>query len=87
MALAAAVYLSVMGKVGLRKVAELCLQKSNYLKKNLGKKVVFTAPTFKEFVVKTDKKIGLDLNNGLRLLCVTELAGKKQLDALFKGLT
>jgi glycine dehydrogenase subunit 1 len=86
-ALAAVVYLSIMGKHGLRKVAQLCLQKSNYLKKKLKKIVAFSAPTFKEFVIKTDKKIGLDLNNGLRLICVTELVKKEQLDALAKELT
>lgn len=91
-ALAATVYLSVMGKQGLRKVAELCLQKANYLKKKLGKKVVFSSPTFKEFVVKTNKKVGLDLGRfypdlkGARLICVTELAKKPDLDKLVKEL-
>lgn len=61
-ALAACVYLSVMGKQGLRKVAELCLQKANYLKKKLGDKVLWpNTPSFKEFVVKTNKNVGLDL--------------------------
>lgn len=86
-ALAATVYLSIMGKQGLKRVAELCLQKANYLKKKLGNKIVFSAPTFKEFVVKTDKKIGVDLKDGSRLVCVTELVEKSQLDALIKELT
>lgn len=87
-ALAACVYLSVMGKQGLRKVAELCLQKANYLKKKLSSKVVFASPSFKEFVVRTDKPIGLDLSpyypdlKGCRLVCVTELAKKEALDTL-----
>jgi len=91
-ALAAAAYLAVMGKGGLRKVAELCLQKSNYLKKKLGKKVAFLAPTFKEFVVKSDKNIGLSLERfypelrGHRLLCVTELAQKEALDSAAEAL-
>ncbi len=78
-ALAACVYLAIMGKQGMKKVAELCLQKANYLKKKLGNQT-FSAPTFKEFVVKTDKKIGLDLEKfypelkGNRLACVTELS-------------
>jgi len=78
-ALAACVYLAVMGKQGMKKVAELCWQKANYLKKKLGNQT-FSAPTFKEFVIKTDKKIGLDLGplypelNGHRLVCVTELS-------------
>ncbi|MDI6731438.1 MAG: aminomethyl-transferring glycine dehydrogenase subunit GcvPA [Candidatus Margulisbacteria bacterium] len=87
-ALAATVYLSVMGKQGLRKVAELCLQKANYLKKKLGNKVVFSAPTFKEFVVKTKAPIGLNLETyypelkDCRLICVTELCKKAELDEL-----
>jgi glycine dehydrogenase subunit 1 len=88
-ALAACVYLSAMGKQGLRKVAELCLQKANYLKKKLGDKVLWpNTPSFKEFVFKTDKKVGLDLGvhfselKNSKLLCVTELAKKESLDNL-----
>ncbi|MFC1540672.1 aminomethyl-transferring glycine dehydrogenase subunit GcvPA [Candidatus Margulisiibacteriota bacterium] len=87
-ALAAAAYLSLMGKNGLRAVAELCLQKANYLKKKLGKKIVFSTPSFKEFVVRTKEPVGLDLEvfypelKGCRLICVTELAKKADLDKL-----
>ena len=49
-ALAATVYLSLMGRDGLRQVAELCLQKSHYLAERL--KPAFGAPFFKEFVHK-----------------------------------
>jgi glycine dehydrogenase subunit 1 len=50
-ALAATVYLSLMGQSGLKQVAELCLQKSHYLGEKI--KPAFGAPFFKEFVVKT----------------------------------
>jgi glycine dehydrogenase subunit 1 len=89
-ALAAGVYLSIMGKQGLRKVAELCLQKANYLKKKLGNKVVFSTPSFKEFVVRTDKPVGLGLAGlypelkGCRLICVTELTKKEEMDHLIE---
>ncbi|MFH1387177.1 MAG: aminomethyl-transferring glycine dehydrogenase subunit GcvPA [bacterium] len=76
-ALAACVYLSLMGKQGLRKVAELCLQKSNYLKAKLGTKVLWpNTPSFKEFAVKPSGKI----------ICVTELVGKAELDKLAEKL-
>lgn len=87
-ALAATVYLSVMGKQGLRKVAELCLQKANYLKNKFKGQLAFSSPTFKEFAVKTDKKVGLDLApfypelKGHRLICVTELTRKEEMDRL-----
>jgi glycine dehydrogenase subunit 1 len=94
-ALAATIYLSLLGKTGLKKVAELSLQKSNYVKGALpADKLAFpTARTFKEFVVKTEKPIGLDLAplypalNGYRLICVTELAGRQQLDDLLAELS
>ncbi|MCU0640963.1 MAG: aminomethyl-transferring glycine dehydrogenase subunit GcvPA [Candidatus Margulisbacteria bacterium] len=71
-ALAAAIYLSLLGKTGLRRVAELCLQKSNYLKKKLSARVLWPqTPSFKEFYLR-DK----------RLLCVTELATRAELDKL-----
>lgn len=91
-ALAACIYLSVMGKQGLRKVAELCLQKANYLKTLLKDKLVFAEPTFKEFVIKTKAPVGVDLSKDYpemadcRLICVTELCSKASLDELSKKL-
>jgi glycine dehydrogenase subunit 1 len=56
-ALASCVYLSLLGKSGIKKVAELCLQKSHYalaeVTKVEGFKKRFDAPFFKEFVVET----------------------------------
>jgi glycine dehydrogenase subunit 1 len=56
-ALTAAIYLSVMGKAGIRKVAELCLTRAHYAAKKIcelpGYKMKFSAPFFKEFVVQT----------------------------------
>ena len=54
-ALAATIYLTAMGQSGLRKAAELCLQKSRYAYETLlatGKfSPVWNAPFFKEFAV------------------------------------
>jgi len=54
-ALSATIYLTVLGKQGLKEAALLCLQKAHYLHDRLiesGKfKPVFTAPFFKEFAV------------------------------------
>jgi glycine dehydrogenase subunit 1 len=56
-ALSACVYLSVMGRTGIRKVAELCLQKSHYAAEQIdsidGFKRKYKAPFFKEFVIET----------------------------------
>lgn len=56
-ALAACVHLSVMGKKGVRKVAELCLQKSHYAADRISKidgfKKRYDSPFFKEFVIQT----------------------------------
>jgi glycine dehydrogenase subunit 1 len=58
-ALGAAVYLTTMGKRGLRQVAELCFHKSHYAAAEIGKLAGFTVnpqapsqPFFKEFVVR-----------------------------------
>jgi glycine dehydrogenase subunit 1 len=54
-ALAACVYLAVLGKQGIVDVGELCLTKSHYLAERLeaaaGWRVVFDRPFFKEFCV------------------------------------
>lgn len=59
MALAATVYMTVMGKQGIREVANLCLQKSHYLADRLrtvpGVSFPFEKPFFKEFTVKLEK--------------------------------
>lgn len=56
-ALAATVYLSLMGKAGLPKAAELCLQKAHYLADRLsaipGFEPLFPGPFFKEFALRT----------------------------------
>ena len=56
-ALAAAVYMSVMGKEGIKEVAEQCMRKAHYAYNELIKsgqcKPVFNKPFFKEFAVET----------------------------------
>lgn len=58
-ALAATVYLALMGKQGIQDVAMLCLQNSHYLADQLqnidGFEMAFSSPFFKEFVIKTPK--------------------------------
>lgn len=56
-ALAASVYLATMGRSGLREVADQCLKKANYAKKELSKLVAFKSPSFKEFVIKTSRPV------------------------------
>jgi len=55
-ALAATVYVASLGKRGLRKVAELCLQKAHYAAEQIGALpgfgLVHQAPFFEEFVVR-----------------------------------
>ncbi|MEW6064440.1 MAG: aminomethyl-transferring glycine dehydrogenase subunit GcvPA [Bacillota bacterium] len=64
-ALAATVYLSLVGRQGLRQVAELCLQKTAYARNLLsqlpGYQLPWQAPVFKEFVIKT--KVAPDIIN------------------------
>jgi glycine dehydrogenase subunit 1 len=93
-ALAATIYLSLAGKNGLRRVAEDCLQKISYLKKSLPPSLLpfGQASSFKEVAVRTDLPVGLALDKyypqlaGVRLVCLTELVGKKELDELIKKL-
>jgi len=61
MALAACVYMSVMGKHGLRRVAELCYHKAHYAADAIdrvdGYQVDRSKPFFKEFVVQCPKPV------------------------------
>jgi len=56
-AIAAAVYLSAMGRDGFKEAGRLCLQKAHHAQSQIarikGFQTAFTAPFFKEFVVKT----------------------------------
>ena len=65
-ALAATVYLSLVGKQGFRQVAELCLQKTAYAQKLLaalpGCQLPWQTPVFKEFVIQT--KVDPEVING-----------------------
>lgn len=58
-ALAAAIYLSLLGPQGVRQVAELCARNAHYLRSRLaalsGFRLAFSAPTFHEFVVRTPR--------------------------------
>jgi glycine dehydrogenase len=69
MAVAATIYLSTLGKNGLRRVAELCWHKSHYAAQAIGRLPGFSVdtskPFFKEFVVRCPKPVK-DLN--LRLM-------------------
>ena len=65
-ALAAAAHLACLGKNGLRKLSELCLQKAHYLADELGKagcKIILNRPFYNEFVIKVSdaKKINEEL--------------------------
>jgi glycine dehydrogenase subunit 1 len=60
-ALAAAVYLSTVGKEGFKQIAALSSQKARYAHKQLiavtGCEAVFSAPFFKEFVVRLNQPV------------------------------
>jgi glycine dehydrogenase subunit 1 len=61
-ALSAAVYLAAVGKEGFQHIAKLSLQKAHYAQRELTKlngcQGVFTAPYFKEFVVRLSQPVG-----------------------------
>jgi glycine dehydrogenase subunit 1 len=61
MALAAAVYLSLMGRQGLRRVAELCYHRAHYAAAAIAKLPGYTledrGPFFKEFVVRCPRPV------------------------------
>jgi glycine dehydrogenase subunit 1 len=61
-ALAATIHLCALGKVGLRRLAELNLRRATYARQQLaaipGCNMPFTGPTFNEFVLETPKPAG-----------------------------
>lgn len=67
-ALAATVYLSTLGKTGLRRVAELCARRSHYAADSIsavtGYEIPFRDKYFKEFVVKCPRPV-VEINNDL----------------------
>ena len=68
MALAATVYMSLLGKHGMRQVADLCYQKAHYAANVLGKipgfELAIKEPFFHEFVIKCPRKVA-ELNKEL----------------------
>jgi glycine dehydrogenase subunit 1 len=68
MALASAVYLSVMGKEGLRRVAELCYHKAHYAAEKIGElkgyRIWNKGEFFHEFVVACPRPVA-DINRAL----------------------
>ncbi len=69
MALAAAVYLSLMGRQGLRQVAELCYHRAHYAAGQIaqlpGYAVLDHGPFFKEFAVRCPRPVA-EINAALR---------------------
>jgi glycine dehydrogenase subunit 1 len=69
MALAAAVYLSLMGRQGLRRVAELCYHRAHYAAAAIGQlpgyQVLDLGPFFREFVVRCPRPVA-EVNAALR---------------------
>ncbi len=62
MALAATIYLSLLGKQGLRQVANLCFQKAHYAAQQISELNDYTlaypdVPFFHEFIIKTPKPV------------------------------
>lgn len=61
MALAATVYLALMGKQGMRKVAELCYQRAHYAAAEIarlpGFEILTPEPFFKEFAVRVPRPV------------------------------
>lgn len=86
-ALVATIYLTLMGKEGLKKLAMLCYNKAHYAHQELissGKfSSVFTAPFFKEFLVKSEEVVQ-KLNNKL---LESNIIGGYEVEKQFEELT
>ena len=68
MALAATVYMALLGKNGFRRVAEVCYQRAHYAARELGKlagfEVVTPEPFFKEFALRAPRPVAV-INDAL----------------------
>ena len=86
-ALACAVHLSLLGKDGLEKLAQLNFSKAAYLKKKLtgvkGIKTAFTSPFFNEFVIEAGK----DAEKFLKALLEKEIIGGVALKRFYPSLS
>jgi glycine dehydrogenase subunit 1 len=86
MALASTLYMSLLGKHGLKKVAELNYQKAHYAAQKIGKirgyRVVNSQPFFNEFVIKCPHPVA-ELNSHL---IEHELIGGLDLGSFFPGM-
>ena len=84
-ALAANIYLSLMGRQGLREVATQCLQKTAYLRSKLreiaGVELPFAGPVYNEFAVRTPKPA----SDVLAALEDEKFLGGIALDQFFEG--
>lgn len=87
-ALSAAIYLTSLGKTGLKKLSLLNLSKAEYLKERLstvaGVRPAFTSPTFNEFVVKVEHN---DPEEVLSTLLKRRIIGGIPLKRLFPNLS
>ena len=63
MALAATIYMSLLGRSGLREVAELCYHKAHYAAQQIagleGYKLITQQPFFNEFVIECPKNVSV----------------------------
>jgi glycine dehydrogenase subunit 1 len=86
LALAAAIYLSLLGKNGLRQVAELNYHKAHYaadsIQKIAGFDLAFKAPYFNEFTIRCPKPVS-DIN---ATLLENDIMGGFDLGQVYKGM-
>ncbi len=86
MALAATIYLTILGKQGLRKVSELCYHKAHYAAEKIsnlsGYELWSSQPYFHEFVIKHP----LPVSEVNRLLLEKGIIGGFDLSTYFKGM-
>lgn len=85
-ALTACIYMSTLGKTGIKAVAELCVSKAHYAYNELIKenkfKPVFSAPFFNEFVVESNTPVK-ELNS---LLLQNKIIGGYDVETLYPEL-